>query len=489
MRIYPTPKQTLFSGEEYIFGKLSVLTVGKDYCTQARAKLFQEFFKNFTGGVGHLQIVLTDEPTKTAVLSKTQCALHSVDTQGEDYCLKIDGNGATIGFNDENSFARAFYTLLASIEVRNTYKGQEEFTLPIGEIKDSPVMGFRAVHFCVFQETRRVLLKKFIRLAAFLKYSHIVIEFWGTFRYQCCKYLSRKGAYTHADVKKLTAEASALGLQVIPMLNIFGHAAQSRALFGKHVVLDQAPWLAPLFDPSGWVWNIQNPEVKKLQEKMIDELLSCCGDGEYFLIGCDEPDGFGDIRTFHGKDKIKICCDYINSMSARLKKSGRQAMMWADMLLWPNPEWKGCSCHGESLEQCERMLSELDKEIVLIDWEYNTLDENLPTSKYLADHGFEVVVAPWKNVPTTKIVAKNIKENGYKGMMLTTWNSISQDIFILPTGAIYAWNDGETAEYLMHGVNVGEENQAVVITSYLRRLYDVKGRYHDSGIKLTEIDK
>ena len=51
--------------------------------------------------------------------------------------------------------------------------------------------------------------------------------------------------------------------EVIPMLNHLGHAAQSRACFGKHVVLDQNRKRALLYEPDG----SESSELKTIYHK------------------------------------------------------------------------------------------------------------------------------------------------------------------------------------------------------------------------------
>lgn len=137
--------------------------------------------------------------------------------------------------------------MLSLIEARCTRKNEEQFTLPVSDIFDKPRMAFRAVHYCVFPETDYSLLRKYIRLAGFAKYTHIVLEFWGMFRYTCEKAMYRKQAFSFKQVRILAEEANALGAQIIPMLNHLGHAAQNRAIYGKHCALDQNPALGASF--------------------------------------------------------------------------------------------------------------------------------------------------------------------------------------------------------------------------------------------------
>ena len=72
------------------------------------------------------------------------------------------------------------------------------------------------------------------------------------------------------------------------MFNHLGHASASRSSYGRHVVLDQNPRLATLFEPDGWTWCLSNPETLELLRAIRSELIELFGEGGFFHIGCDE---------------------------------------------------------------------------------------------------------------------------------------------------------------------------------------------------------
>lgn len=94
--------------------------------------------------------------------------------------------------------------------------------------------------------------------------------------------------YTKLEIKPLIDLVRGLGMQVIPMFNHLGHASGSRECFGRHVILNQNPKLALLFEPDGWSWCLSNPKTLKLLEKIREELMDLCGEGDYLLIGGDD---------------------------------------------------------------------------------------------------------------------------------------------------------------------------------------------------------
>jgi len=180
----------------------------------------------------------------------------------------------------------------------------------------------------VLPETKLDFLKKCVRSAAIVKYSHIILEFWGMLKFDSLKELSWPFAYSKEEIKEIVAEANALGVEIIPMFNHLGHASLSRSINGKHVVLDQNPSLEYMYESYGWVWNYKREDVKKLLKNVREELIELCGEGEYFHIGFDEADCIED-----DEGKATEVAEYLNDIIRDLKSKGRRAIMWHDMML------------------------------------------------------------------------------------------------------------------------------------------------------------
>ena len=188
---------------------------------------------------------------------------------------------------------------------------------------------------------------------------------------------------------------------------------------------------------------------------------------------------YGSSRLFEGKDKTDVMIDYINAISTKLKAKGKQAIMWGDQLLF-NPEWPvTVYAYGESKESTDKLLSKLDKDIIIADWQYEAQMEVIPSAKVLSEAGFKVVLAPWGG--TKKNCAKNVSEQNYFGYMQTTWDAMSSDVRMLLEGADQSWRGGVNYE------KIDTEFLAFESISYMRRLSPPKGNYEYSGIRKREI--
>ena len=167
-----------------------------------------------------------------------QIGITKLPTLSEDkeYAIKVDEKGIAVVGKNYGGLVRGFMSLLMKIEQENTILKIRSFT----EESDYKIKN-RMIHICVFPENDLYFIKKLIRLSALCQYTHIVIEFWGTLKYDCLKELAWPHAFTKAQAKELIKECRELGIEPIPMSNQLGHATASRGCYGKHVVLDQNP--------------------------------------------------------------------------------------------------------------------------------------------------------------------------------------------------------------------------------------------------------
>lgn len=496
--IYPNPYSVKNGEGELCFAKKASLFIPENCYNLKRAKLFGELYSNFTAGIGKLSVKPCDLNGNRAYFCPEGGFFEKLDSSrlknenpalelesGTAYAIKINGVKAAISFENEKALNYALFTLLQLIEVRCSKFGQEVFTLPQCEIQDKPALnGMRAVHICVFPESPYAKIRRAVRLAAFLKYTHVIIEFWGTYRYKCFKDFGRKGlTYSRRQIKAIVNDAQAMGLELIPMLNVYGHASENRAIYGKHTALDQNLKHADLFDTSGWTWNLTNDDVLTLQKQMISELCELFGSGKYFHIGCDEAYTYGDDRAYVGKNKRKIFVDHVNAIAEHLKSLGRRTIMWGDTFLSREiiPEGDGLelSSKDEGAASVEEQLAALNKNIILADWQYYTSNENLPTAAFLASKGFSVTVSPFDNIGPMKINYASAIKNGYFGVIQTTWNTLFSEMLTLPHGACFGW---EGDRYV---VESGHRMRCYIAALY-RKLYRTK-KYEDDGLRRHEI--
>ena len=284
--------------------------------------IIREFWRGFTFTYSELDACPVDE----YVFSLGNAEKLPLD--GYTYSINITSEGVCIGAADESGLIQGFMTLLDRIKADDVDESSRA-AIECCAIKDSPVVGTRMAHLCLFPETELSDIQRFFRLCGALKYSHVVIEFWGMLKYDCMAELAWPNAYTKQQIRPLICEANELGLEIIPMFNHWGHASAGRVMHGKHVVLDQNPALQTYFSEDGWCWDISKPKVRALLRQIRAELMELCGPGSYFHIGCDEAYNFE-----FTKDNMDMICDFLNEIGEDLRAHGRRVIAWGDMFLY-----------------------------------------------------------------------------------------------------------------------------------------------------------
>lgn len=391
-----------------------------------------------------------------------------------DYTVNVTEGGIAVSAKNRDELMRALFTLFDRFELVDD-GGESVLRVGACEFYEKPAIKNRMVHFCVFPDTALWELQKFVRLAAALKYTHLVIEFWGMYKYACLDELSWPHAFKKEELAPIINEARVLGLEIIPMFNHWGHAAGCRSCHGKHVVLDQNPSLQYYFDASGWCWDIKSTRVRELLKKVRRELCELCGDGSYFHIGCDEADGF--VFT---KENVDFLIDYLNEISADMKSLGRRVFVWGDMFISKEEGLGDYICNAPSVEWAQYIRKNLSRDIIIADWQYDMAEVPMKSALVFKEDGFDVALCPWdRKASVTSATVKTVEDEGLFGVMHTTWHTLSRRTPYVSLCARLAY-DG--AVYPAK-ISPDYEKTAAI----LRKVFFVDGDYEKAGWGRCEI--
>ncbi len=433
--------------------------------------VIKEFWRGHTFRLSKLELDFSEE------LAFSVGNAHCPSLDGNDYAINVEENGFCVTADTEKNLMYGFITLLDLIKAD---EDGERIYIECQEIKESPVIKNRMVHYCIFPDTELWELEKFVRFCGALKYSHIILEFWGMLRYDFMRELSWGHAFSKADAARIIGEANTLGIEVIPMFNHWGHAAACRICHGKHVVLDQAPELQSYFSEDGWCWNYKSEKVRKLLKNIRTELIELCGNGEYFHVGCDEAYGFD-----YSKESMDAMCGFLNGIAADLEVSGRKMIMWGDMCLCKNPEYTAgnrYSANCISKEKEDYMLAHIDKKIVMADWQYNAYNYPIETALVFKNAGFETLVCPWDQGPaSTDTCLDTVKNHKLSGIMHTTWHTLSLGTPYVARTAASCWDKSFSNTHDFEPFRSGS-------ASIMRKVYFVNGDYRSAGWAKQEIE-
>ena len=264
-------------------------------------------------------------------------------------------------------------------------------------------------------------------------------------------------------------------MEVIPMFNHWGHASGSRALYGKHVVLDQNPQLQMLFNEGGWSWNIENEETKKVLRNIRKELVELCGEGSYFHIGCDEAYNFE-----VSEEAIDMIAGFLREIADELEKIGRKPIVWGDMFIASDGNITGengysINCRDKNTENL--WMERLDKRLIIGDWQYWVKKAPIESALLFQKNGFNVLLCPWdRGVDVTKRCAETVKDHQLLGIMHTTWHTIYDGgITYISRCALHCWENDDT-----HGDNCRT-------AALLRKVFFANGDYQKAGWHIKEL--
>lgn len=417
-------------------------------------------------------------------------------TDQATYAITVDARGAAGAASGQASLRHSWSTLVQLLEIRQASCESVSVAMPFVKIQDRPGMTFRGLHLCVFPETSRAFLEKVIHAAGLLKYSHLVFEFWGTLKLDTLPELSWPQAWTKTQAKELFALAESWGMQVVPMYNIWGHAASCRNRWGRHVILDQNPLLAPLFEPDGWTWCLSHPQVPGLIRRIMDELCDLAenqagtkeeeggmesgergGRGGWFHLGCDEAYSHATCDRCRHKDRVGLWADHVNSMAEHLRSKGRRSIMWSDALLqrsaWPD----GFEANGIAELPTHTAIDRIDRRIVIADWHYDVFKGPIKSVEHFRTYGYDVLVSPWHELKNIRTLAEAGYADGAMGMLATTWHRLPQHMPMIPAAADACWSRESLANHHPYYWSL----LAGHLATHLRRLCPSEGDFAKAG--------
>jgi Glycosyl hydrolase family 20, catalytic domain len=165
--------------------------------------------------------------------------------------------------------------------------------------------------------------------------------------------LTHKNAFTPEEMSGLAAYAASRGVDLLPEIESFGHTG----------FITRSPAYAHLLDASAagdaeFTGVIPvHPETLPLFEKLYREVAAIFP-SRWLHGGCDEVNWGGSALSRHAlqaKSRAQIWAEYLNALGKISVGLGKQFIVWGDFVLHKEPE----------------ILPQLDKNIVLMDWNYS----------------------------------------------------------------------------------------------------------------------
>jgi hypothetical protein len=352
----------------------------------------------------------------------------------EAYLLQADASGVSIVARRPRGLLFGVQTLLQLVRDR---------AVTAARIVDYPQLGFRGVHICIFPNTELASVRQAILVAARYKYNAVVLEPWASLKSAKHPETAYEGAYTPAQIRELVDLGRSLGLEMIPMLNSWGHASGMRARSGVHVVLERFPQFRPLYEEDGWSFCLTNPDVKKHLFDRFGELMELFGNPRMFHVGLDEAWGHRGLMTSdscRGENPRATLAAHLKAICGYFTERKVQVIAWHDMFIERNHPQLGRLSPANSVPpfNSHLVLDELPKDLIIDAWNYDQIAE-WPVPKYFHDRGFPVLVSPWKSRGNTVMLLNAAKRLNAMGLLETTWDSLDVSLPSVGEAGILAW--------------------------------------------------
>ncbi len=259
-------------------------------------------------------------------------------------------------------------------------------------------------------------LRRFAKELADFGINTLVMEWEASYPYQKHATISNELAYTREEIESFVDYCQALGIQVIPLQQCFGHVEyilRNERYSNLKEDRKDISQLCPL-----------ESEADSLLFSDLFSDLASLHPSNYIHIGGDETYLLGHCpkcsKKAEEEGKSKLFVDYMRMMCNIVVGLGKTPVMWADILL-KHPE----------------AASELPPQTVFIDWNYGWKTNHFGDIGSLQEQGFTFWGSPairshpdnwyvtcWeKHFNNQRDFIPYARKAGYEGVVMTSWST------------------------------------------------------------------
>ena len=335
----------------------------------------------------------------------------------EGYELTIGAQGVTLVYREAEGLRAGVATLR---QLLREYGRR----LPRLVIRDYPDFGRRGVMLDVSRgrvPNLQTLLGLVDDLADF-KINEFQLYVEHTFAYRNYERVWRGwGALTGEEILRLDARCRALGIDLVPNQNSFGHLRYWLA----YPPLKELAEVTEPYECAGGAYvrypttlASNHPGTLPFLRELFDELLPYFS-SQRFNVGCDETWDLGrgqSKRICAAKGTGRVYADFLRRLHSEVAARGRQMMFWGDIVL---------SEPG--------LIGELPKDVIALNWGYEPGHPFMREAGLFASSGMPFYVAPgtsaWMSLvgkhdngfANLREAAEAGRKHGAQGYLITDW--------------------------------------------------------------------
>ena len=329
-------------------------------------------------------------------LNEMASQITNLSLQMEAYNIVITKQNITIEFADYKGLIHALMTC-KQLNPKRSFFGNYIYKSTI--INDYPRFSYRGMHLDVCRHFYpATFIKKYLKMMSFYKYNtfhwhltedqgwRIEIKKYpkltqiGAFRKgsQYGKYSDQTfdtanygGYYTQEEIKEIVGYAKALGITVIPEIEMPGHALAALSAYPEYSCNQK-----PLKPAIGWgvfddVYCAGNDQTFEFLQNILDEVIELFPESPYIHIGGDECPKTRwktcnlcqtRIKTLGLKDEHELQSYFIQRIEKYLNSKGKNIIGWDEILeggLAPKAtvmSWRGTAGGIEAANQNHNVI-------------------------------------------------------------------------------------------------------------------------------------
>ncbi|MFS4415479.1 glycoside hydrolase family 20 zincin-like fold domain-containing protein [Maribacter sp. 2307ULW6-5] len=378
-----------------------------------------------------------------------------LDVPAEGYHLNISNETITIVGKDD---AGLFYGL-KTLEQLLTDAREQDVNLPLCNIRDYPLLAYRAVHLDVKHHLEKTeyyfdLMDKL----AHYKVNAIIVEMEDKLGYVRQPTVASADALSIDTWRELSNYAKERHIEISPLIQGLGHAS---------FILKHPEYENLRDDPeSDWAFNPLDPKTYEVQFDLYLDALEATPHGKYLHVGGDEVNTTG---RNSGQSALELQLIWLNKVSQFAEKHNRIPIFWDDMPLKQagvydpmfRPEMGQREVDSVWAQNEEKLLAFLDqfpKNCIYMRWNYSDPESygNTKAMEWFRGNGLQVMGATagqtrWvlmpqeeSNMDNIRTFAVNSINSGLNGLLLTLWDDDSPH-FELYTRGILAFAENTWA--------------------------------------------
>ena len=329
-----------------------------------------------------------------------------------EYRLEITEQGARAFASEPIGAHYAVASILQLMRV------EEGVTLPLLSIADRPECSYRALMVDLARKWHEFsTLFEYVDLCYFYKVRFLHLHFIDTQSYtlpseKFPKMPTEGRHYTREQIAELNAYAYSRGIELIPELEVPGHAAAMvnayPELFANSMDSENVVDTYALFNNTGKnnVICVGRPDIMDTLRVLAEEVIEMFPNSRYLHIGGDEAkiadwEHCHECKKYmseHGLSGVKaLYTDFIKRMTDMVLELGRTPIVW----------------EGFPREGAEQ----ISRKVVVTAWEsyYHLADE-------LVDEGFNIINASWEPLYIVPEGHRVVKSGRWTPEEVLEWN-------------------------------------------------------------------